>query len=187
MFLSPVKYAVPSAVHNNVQNIGPQTAVVQHAARPVSSVDTYASLDQPTAEEAAMFALINQDRIANGLSALEYDPMLTQIAREHSKDMCQRGYFDHRAPAPAPATPMDRYLATLGQRPDYAMVGENIYYRQRTDQPDQTQDQAETAFMNSPGHRANILGSRYQKAGVGVYRSASGEFWVTQMFLRDVQ
>jgi uncharacterized protein YkwD len=41
--------------------------------------------------------------------------------------------------------------------------------------------------MNSPGHRANILEPRFQRIGVGVYQNAQGEFWVTEMFLRDQQ
>jgi uncharacterized protein YkwD len=78
---------------------------------------------------------------------------------------------------------MERFLAALGYRPDYAMVGENIYYRSMTDDAPRTGDQAETAFMNSPGHRANILQPRYEKVGIGFFRDPqTGEFWVTQMF-----
>jgi len=81
---------------------------------------------------------------------------------------------------------MGRYLAQLGYEPNYAMVGENIYYRSMTELPNETQDQAETAFMNSPGHRANLLQPKFTKIGVGFYRCPSGAWWVTQMFLRDV-
>lgn len=136
-------------------------------------------------EEASLFNLINEDRAAQGLSVLALDPDLTAIARSHSKDMYDRHYFDHYAPSPGPVTPMDRYLAFLGHRPSFAMVGENIYYRSITDVPEQTANQAEAAFMNSPGHRANILQPRFTKAGVGFYRAPNGQYWVTEMFLRD--
>ena len=121
-----------------------------------------------TGEEADLVQLTNQDRAEAGLTALSSDARLTAIARAHSEDMAARHYFDHLAPAPGPASPMERYLASLGYRPDYAMVGENIYYRSMTDDPDHAADQADTAFMNSPGHRANILQSRYQKIGIGI-------------------
>jgi uncharacterized protein YkwD len=141
----------------------------------------------PTHEEAALLTLINQDRAVNGLPPCSLDLDLTAIAREHSKDMCDRHYFDHLSPAPDAQSPMGRYLSYIGFRPNYAMVGENIYYCSATEDFAQTSAQAETAFMNSPGHRANILRPQYTKAGIGFYRAPTGQFWVTQMFLRDTQ
>ena len=58
---------------------------------------------------------------------------------------------------------MDRYLAALGQRPNRAMVGENIYYRSATDTVSAYAAQAHDAFMHSPGHRANILTPQYDQ------------------------
>lgn len=137
-------------------------------------------------DEAALLADINEDRVSRGLSVLEPDPGLTAIARAHSEDMCRRNYFDHMAPPPGPQSPMDRYLASLDQRPDYAMVGENIYYRSVTDGLVQSATEANDAFMLSSGHRANILQPLYTKVGVGIYRNPdTGEFWVTEMFLRS--
>jgi uncharacterized protein YkwD len=184
LFLSPVKHTSPDAVQHAVQDFGPQTVATAQPASVRSDI-TAVGADQLTAEETALFTLINEDRVANGLSPVVLDAGLIQIARAHSKDMCERKYFDHYAPSPGPVTPMDRYLAFLGHRPEYAMVGENIYFRSLTDVPEQTQNQAETAFMNSPGHRANILQAKFNKVGVGFYRSANGAWWVTQMFLRD--
>ena len=83
---------------------------------------------------------------------------------------------------------MDRYLLTLhvagGKTPDYLLVGENIYYCSVFNDIYNV-DYSHRAFMESPGHRANILEPRFTKIGLGVYRSAGGAFWVTEMFTRD--
>ncbi len=136
-----------------------------------------------TTPELKLFDLINQEREAVGEQTLTLDPLLIDVARKHSEDMCVRGYFDHYAPAPGPVTPMDRYIAALQARPDYAMVGENIYYRSVTDSDEASAFEAHDAFMHSPGHRANVLQALYTKVGVGIYRNPqTGEFWVTEMF-----
>ncbi len=139
-------------------------------------------------EEAEFIARINQERTSRGLNALTLEPTLVTTARGHSQEMCERDYFDHHSPTPGIQTPMDRYLSTLhsdGERtPNYLLVGENIYYcSESTD----TYNVAygHQALMNSPGHRANILEPRFAKVGVGVYRNAQGEFWVTEMFLKN--
>ena len=135
-------------------------------------------------QELSLLAMVNKEREERGLQTLSLNPLLCQIARAHSEDMCRRNYFDHIAPAPGPASPMDRYLAALGQRPNRAMVGENIYYRSATDTVGAYAAQAHDAFMHSPGHRANILTPQYDQAGIGIYRNpATGEFWVTEEFL----
>lgn len=142
--------------------------------------------DPQASQEGDLIGMINRERVLVGELPLDADPMLSVIARAHSEDMCVRGYFDHYAPGPDPSTPMDRYIAALGDRPDYAMVGENIYYRSATDNPLEYAAEAHEAFMNSPGHRANILTGQYDKVGVGIYvNHATGEFWVTEMFLSD--
>ena len=187
MLFSPAHHVSAQPVRHEVQDFAPQTVNTgtPNQATPDASLPT---ADQDlTVEEAGLVALINSDRATQGLDPLVIDPRLTEIAREHSRDMSDRRYFDHIAPGPGPASPMDRYLAYIGHRPAYAMVGENIYYRSVTDEPDQTQNQAETAFMNSAGHRANILQPRFTKVGVGFYRGDNGQFWVTEMFLRDNQ
>ena len=139
-------------------------------------------------EEREYIARINAERVARGLEALTLDPLLVDTARAHSREMCDRNYFDHHSPSSGLSTPMDRYLTSLreeGQgRPDYALVGENIFY---CSQSSDTYNVAfgHRALMNSPGHRANILEPRFAKIGVGIWHDAQGQVWVTQMFLRD--
>jgi uncharacterized protein YkwD len=162
-----------------------QPAAIAQAAVPDTKVAGSSETLGLTGEENNLVSLVNEDRISQGLAPLKLDFGLVSIARAHSKDMSDRKYFDHRAPSPGPITPMDRYLAYIGYRPNYAMIGENIYYRSTTDQAGETAKQAETAFMESPGHRANILQPKFTKVGIGFYRAPDGKFWVTEMFLGD--
>ena len=144
--------------------------------------------DERVSEEEAFVALINSERSQRGLSLLAADPMLTATARAHSEEMCSLDYFDHHSPTPGLSSPMDRYLASTKQlglpQPEYLLVGENIFYCSVFNDVYNV-DYAHRAFMESPGHRANILEPRFLKVGIGIYRNAKGEFWVTEMFSRD--
>ncbi len=156
--------------------------------RPVPTVKLAVLADTTDAQEAAFVVLINAERAERGLSALTLDPMLTETARAHSEEMCAADYFDHHSPTPGLSSPMDRYLSSSRQlglpQPEYLLVGENIYYCSVCNDIYNV-GYAHRALMASPGHRANILEPRFAKIGVGVYRSAKGEFWVTEMFSRD--
>ena len=159
------------------------------AARAVRPAPVQAALPAAAdAAEEAFVALINAERSQRGLSILTLDPMLTATARAHSQEMCGQNYFDHQSPTPGLTSPMDRYLASARQlglpQPEYLLVGENIYYCSVFNDIYNV-DYAHRAFMASPGHRANILEPRFAKVGIGIYRSAKGEFWVTEMFSRD--
>jgi uncharacterized protein YkwD len=131
-----------------------------------------------TAEEGRFLELINRERAARRMPALKPDPVLVEVAREHSREMCEKGYFDHVSPTPGRRTPMDRYLKAMRRRPPHACVGENLFYCSVVDV-----ERGHRAFMNSPGHRANILYSPFRRGGVGIYKNDAGEFWVTEMFL----
>jgi uncharacterized protein YkwD len=131
-----------------------------------------------TEEEKRFFELMNRERVSRGRVGLTVDPLLVEVSREHSREMCEEGYFDHISPVPGHRTPMDRYLSALRHRPASACVGENIFYCEVIDVP-----LGHRAFMNSPSHRDNILYAPFRRAGVGVYKSGTGAFWVTEMFL----
>lgn len=160
------------------------------AMRPVPQVLRMSLPEAAEGQEAAFAALINAERAERGLSTLMLDPMLTETARAHSEEMCSADYFDHRSPTPGIGSPMDRYLSSSRQlglpQPEYLLVGENIYYCSVCNDIYNV-GYAHRALMASPGHRANILEPRFAKIGVGVYRNAKGEFWVTEMFSRDRQ
>jgi uncharacterized protein YkwD len=121
--------------------------------------------------EAEQLRLLNLDRTSRGLSPLRCHQGLLDTARRHSQDMAARGYFDHNTPEGL--QPWDRMErnGVCGWR----MAGENIAQGQRT--PAQVQED----WMNSPGHRANILTPEFTHVGVGVYNDNGRLTW-TQLF-----
>jgi uncharacterized protein YkwD len=131
-----------------------------------------------TADELRYLELTNKERAARGLSQLVIDPLLVDVGRAHSREMSDKAYFSHTSPTTALKTPLDRYLAAEPHRPSWALVGENLFYCSIVDV-----ERGHVAFMNSKGHRANILEPRYERMGVGIYVNPRGEFYVTEMFL----
>ena len=125
-----------------------------------------------TAQEENAFLLLNQDRAANGRSALELDPALCDLARLKSRDMYLNNYFSHTSPTYGSAAQM---LSAYGYA--FTSVGENIAHHA-------TVEKAQAAFMSSSGHRQNILGSQWTKVGIGVWEDSQGFVYVTQLFVR---
>jgi uncharacterized protein YkwD len=127
---------------------------------------------QVSAEAAAaaeVLQLVNQERAQVGCSPVAANSALTDLAQAFSEDMAERGFFDHTSPDGA--SPWDRAakagITDLG--------GENIARGQA--------DAAAVmeAWMNSPGHKANILNCDFKTLGVGVHIGAGGPWW-TQDF-----
>jgi uncharacterized protein YkwD len=164
------------------------TAPVSGSVRFQSSSSPFTETVSLVSEEQEFISRINTERSSRGLNTLVIDPVLVVAARGHSLEMSQLDYFDHHSPTTGIRTPMDRYLGELHQMgqstPDYALCGENIFYCSVLNDTYNV-SYGHTALMNSPGHRANILEPRFRKVGVGVYHDARGQFWVTEMFLRD--
>ena len=134
-----------------------------------------------TVEEQRLMDLANEERRMVGLSTLRPNQMLVQVARAHSREMYEKSYFDHRSPTPELATPKVRYLKGMGRMPTYACIGENLFYSSVVDP-----ELGNKCLMQSPSHRANILSTQFDQMGVGVYESPDGRFWVTQMFLTQI-
>ncbi len=121
--------------------------------------------------EAAVVNLVNQQRAQNGCRALNSDSRLAKAARGHSADMAARGYFDHTTPD---GVSFSARITAAGYR--WSAAAENI----ASGQPDPAS--VMNAWMNSPGHRANILNCAYRDIGVGLaYDSRRTPFW-TQDF-----
>jgi len=115
-----------------------------------------------TAPEQEVLALANGARTSMGLSQLTCDPLMTTVARAHSQDMCDQGYFDHTARDGR--SPFDR-MRDAGVR--FGTAGENIAQGQRSP------DEVHTSWMNSSGHRMNILGGGYRRLA-SASQSAAG-------------
>lgn len=107
----------------------------------------------------------------NGLSTLKVDMEVQRVARIKAQDMVNNNYFSHTSPTYG--SPFDM-LKSFGV--SYKSAGENIAGNSNN-------SAAVTAWMNSPGHRANILNGSYNYTGVGVINGSKyGKIYV-QMFL----
>ena len=122
-----------------------------------------------TACENEVIRLVNEIRVKNGLSALNTNWELSRIARYKSQDMVSNRYFSHTSPTYGSPFQMIKSFGLT-----YQSAGENIAYGQTTPQA------VVNAWMNSSGHRANILNSSYKQIGVGYV--ANGHYW-TQLFI----
>jgi uncharacterized protein YkwD len=119
--------------------------------------------------ELAVIRLTNAERAKAGCTALRTDARLALAARRHSADMAAKGYFDHNSQDGT--TPWTRM-----ERAGYSSPGaENIAMGQRT------AAEVMNSWMNSPGHRANILNCKLRAIGVGIARGGTGLYW-TQDF-----
>ena len=122
-----------------------------------------------TAFENEVIRLVNEIRVQNGLQALSADWELSRVARYKSQDRVDNRYFSHTSPTYGTPFQMIRAFGL-----SYRSAGENIAYGYAAPQA------VVNAWMNSSGHRANILNASYTRIGVG-YVSA-GHYW-TQMFI----
>ena len=121
--------------------------------------------------ENEVIRLVNEIRVKNGLKALTSDWELSRVARYKSQDMKDNNYFSHTSPVYGSPFNMIKNFGI-----SYKSAAENIAKGQKNPQT------VVNAWMNSAGHRANILNSTYTKIGVGYV--ADGNYW-TQMFIRQ--
>ncbi|RJS59453.1 CAP domain-containing protein [Bacillus sp. PK3_68] len=122
-----------------------------------------------SAFEQQVIDLTNNERQKAGLQPLKADSELSSVARKKSEDMLAKNYFSHTSPTyGSPFDMMKKFGIT------YRTAGENIAKGQRTPA------EVVKAWMESPGHRANILNKDYTHIGVGYVEN--GNIW-TQMFV----
>jgi uncharacterized protein YkwD len=134
---------------------------------------------------------VNDARKANGQIPLQLDEKLSAVARAHSEDMAKAGYFDHKDPAGR----------SVRQRVESAgiactVVGENLYQNNlyirvliengRKTYDWSTMDQIASTtvkgWMNSPGHRQNIVSTAYKRGGMGAAIAKDDKVYITQVF-----
>ncbi len=124
-----------------------------------------------SANEDKLVTLINQARASAGLPALSDNNALPGVARWRSKDMWDRNYFSHSIPNPPGGDVFDE----LRDRDIcYTVAGENIGVNNYPD--DQTAQDAFNGWMNSSGHRALILGSGFNRVGIGAFKGDGSEY-----------
>src|ERR1700690_3850503 len=130
-----------------------------------------------TAEQ-QLFTLTNQARASAGLPTLGWDATLAGIARWRSQDMATRDYFSHNIP------PSGEMVFDVMDQQGYCyqLAGENIGWNNYPD--DQATDVVQNDFMNSPGHRQNIMGPAWNVAGIGAYKLADGRKFYRGLFAK---
>lgn len=134
---------------------------------------TVPDINHITTLENEVIRLVNSERAKNGLPALKANWQVSRVARYKSQDMIDRNYFSHTSPTYG--SPF-RMLESFGI--SFTAAGENIAMGQRT--PAEVMN----AWMNSPGHRNNILSSSFTEIGVGLAKSINGRYYWTQMFIK---
>lgn len=126
------------------------------------------------AQEAEVIRLVNIERQKAGRPALTENKKITQLAELKSQDFINKNYFSHTSPTYG--SPFDM-LSSNGI--SYTAAAENIAAGQRN------AAEAVNSWMNSGGHRENILNAAYNQTGVGVARDRNGKLYWTQMFIRS--
>lgn len=151
-----------------------QPVAQKPAQQPEQKTNTNAPVEQSTAGistiEQQVLTLTNQERAKEGLKPLATDAKLMDAAREKSTDMRTGKYFSHTSPTLG--SPFDRMKA-LGI--DYRAAAENIAMGQTS------AEEVVKAWMESPGHRANIMNGKFTHIGIGY--DAQGHYW-TQQFIQ---
>jgi uncharacterized YkwD family protein len=137
-----------------------------------TTTNTTAPTGDFSAYQQEVLNIVNKERAAKGLSALKFNAELSKVATTKSQDMIDKGYFAHNSPTyGSPFDMMKQFGIT------YKTAGENIAMGQKTPQ------EVMTAWMNSEGHRKNILNSSFTEIGIGIAKDKSGRLYWTQMFI----
>ena len=126
--------------------------------------------------ENEVIRLVNIERGNRGLELLKANWQLSRVARYKSEDMRDKNYFSHTSPTYGSPFKM---MEDFGLR--FTAAGENIAKGQRTPR------EVMNAWMNSPGHRSNILSPSFSEIGVGVAKDQYGRIYWTQMFMRSMK
>ncbi len=170
------------------------------------AADTVSAAENPytistTALEQRVHDLINQQRTANGLAVLRFDGALADIARHHSEDMAVQDYFAHMNPAGQDPTARG-IAAGYTCRKDYGSyyyfgIAENLfqnnlyssatYFNNREtvytwNPPEAIAQTTVGGWMNSSGHRKNILTPTFDREGIGIAIASDNKVYITENF-----
>lgn len=172
---APQATKTPTVNPTPIPTKAPTAATVTPTAAPKSTpVPTAVSENDATMTRAYQYGLritelVNEQRIANGLKPVEYSATLSEPAQVRVVEI-QKSFAHTR--------PDGRYFSSVLRDfgIGYRTCGENIAWGQRSP------EEVVTAWMNSPGHRANILNAGYTKLGVGYAQNERGVNYYTQLF-----
>ena len=149
----------------------PQQKPESTPSKPSTTPDQKPSTDFSSYQQQVL-DLVNAERTKRGISALTLDSNLSSVATKKSQDMVNKNYFDHTSPTYGSPFDMMKQFGI-----SYRTAGENIAKGQKTPQ------EVVTAWMNSEGHRKNILNPNFTNLGVGIAKDSKGTTYWTQMFI----
>ena len=136
-----------------------------------SSSNSGTQTSNMNSDEKEVFDLINKQRTNTGLDALKNDSEIQRVARIKAQDMVYNNYFSHTSPTYG--SPFDMLKSF---KISYKTAGENIA-------GNSSNSSAVTAWMNSSGHKANILNSNFNYTGIGVVNSPKYGKMYVQLFI----
>jgi uncharacterized protein YkwD len=152
---------------------GWQPARVGAVGSPPSAAASAADLEE------ILFQAINRERAANHLAPLRRAQELNAVAQSHSRDMMARDYFDHRTPEGLGL----RERIQRGNVTGWRRIAENISSSRSCARFDAVRMAVE-GWMNSPGHRQNVLDKQMQETGIGIAMDAEGKtYYITQVYV----
>ncbi|HAK42960.1 MAG TPA: hypothetical protein DCM59_10035 [Clostridium sp.] len=170
-----ITYSNPS---NNTNRQETSTPSQGQANKPNQSISSTVQGDFSSQIEQFIFTKVNEERVRAGMSTLSYSGLMEKYARIKSQDMGDRNYFDHKNPEGELITAqMDRDGIS------YRSWGENIAYIGGVSDINELANQFMTNWMNSQGHRENILSPNFTSIGVGVYK-VGNRYYATQEFYK---
>ena len=166
-----IEIAPERRIHRNTAGDDRARIVRPIANEPVAVVSSEAS-----AIERRTFELINAERRVRGLTPLKWNNDLSTLARNHSHNMAEGGFFSHKG---TDGSFVDQRAESLGMD-NWAAIGENIAFIRGYDKP---ADTAVEKWMQSPSHRNNLLSPRWREGAVGIAVSENGTLYFTQVFI----
>ena len=161
----------PSTTPQQKPESTPSTTSTTPEQKPESTPEQKPSTDFSSYQQQVL-DLVNAERTKRGISALTLDSNLSSVATKKSQDMVNKNYFDHTSPTYGSPFDMMKQFGI-----SYRTAGENIAKGQKTPQ------EVVTAWMNSEGHRKNILNPNFTNLGVGIAKDSKGTTYWTQMFI----
>ena len=161
----------PSTTPQQKPESTPSTPSTTPQQKPESTPEQKPSTDFSSYQQQVL-DLVNAERTKRGISALTLDSNLSSVATKKSQDMVNKNYFDHTSPTYGSPFDMMKQFGI-----SYRTAGENIAKGQKTPQ------EVVTAWMNSEGHRKNILNPNFTNLGVGIAKDSKGTTYCNHMFI----
>lgn len=157
-----------------------EEVVVEEEMRAMSDISKIEVIEEDfdTKVERLIFEKINEERRKIGIQEYSNNPTMAKYAKEKSKDMGDNGYFDHKD--------LSGNLITVKMREEgitYTAWAENIAWRTAEENAEVVAEEFVKSWMNSTGHKENILSTKYISTGIGVYKNGS-KIYATEEFYK---